>query len=99
MLLNNNWAKDLLPHLASYEGVRLDKREGNCAAIPICEFIGNARQGCYDNGSTNMRDICIVSIIMLLARLQGITIEEGEIKEPEPKEIGFKPQGAQEEEG
>jgi len=92
----NQWPASLKLELPRLTPIKLFEREGDCVAVPICEFLGNARKGCYDGGSTQMGQICTVSIILLLARLQGITIEKGEIKEPEPKEIGFKPQDGKE---
>lgn len=51
-------------------------RESDCAAVEVCEKIGNARKCCYAGSQKGLSDmpvqICMVSLILLSARAQGL---------------------------
>lgn len=54
--------------------------EDDCPALHVCEAIGNARRGCCAGESKTPGpripiDVCIVSLILLTARGQGINSE------------------------
>ena len=79
------------PH-AEIPVVRRPARKEDCPAAPICESLGNLRRACCaDNGVITGPglDVCIVSVILLVARLGGMwskdMIEVAERK----REVGF----------
>lgn len=65
-------------------------REGDCPAAPVCDAIGNLRDGCKA-GSTDFRtnmSVCVISLILLISRLGGMWPKEA-LEELEKRRIGF----------
>lgn len=58
----------------------LETWENDCQAVHVCEAVGNARQGCYAGTSKILPrmplEVCIVSLILLTARGQGLNNEK-----------------------
>ncbi|MBC17110.1 MAG: hypothetical protein CL942_08665 [Desulfovibrio sp.] len=68
----------------------LDQPKGNpCPALPVCELVGNARNGCMTGGGgKNWDHICLAGLILLTARGQGLYTDEME-EELQSRKIGF----------
>ncbi len=79
--------------LADYKISAADaQKDFNCPALPICEMLGNVRDGCAADGPLTMDlNVCLASLIILVARGQGITIDpvEQSITEYKKRPIGF----------
>lgn len=71
--------------------IRLPIREEDCSAAPVCEAVGNLRRGCQAGSSLLTRpdsQVCITSLILLVARLAGMWPQEM-IDQVEKKRLGF----------
>lgn len=60
------------------------KRKSDCPALPICSIFGNAYNGCCVDAAKRIDGLteekCIVSLILLVARGQGLFTESMEKK-------------------
>jgi hypothetical protein len=58
---------------------RFITRASDCPALGVCRLVGNAREGCENGGTCDEggmpTDICLASLILLVARGQGLTSE------------------------
>lgn len=59
-----------------------------CPALPICDMVGNARNGC-SNALGMSPSVCIAGLILLTARGQGLYTEKMEMDLQERRKIGF----------
>jgi len=59
-----------------------------CPALPICEMVGNARNGCETGGSGHVAQTCLAGLILLTARGQGLYTEKME-DGLQKRKIGF----------
>lgn len=61
----------------------MSERSEDCPALQVCSFLHNDRKACAKGGSGLMNvptEICLASVVMLLARAQGFPVG------PEPEQ-------------
>lgn len=66
------------------------RRDEDCPAAPICEVLGNAYNHCFTGGRALAgAQHCLVSLVLLLGKQQGLWTREVEERVAEKRRMGF----------